>query len=147
MTIEAESLLVVLIAIVIAVLIFILSPKRPKRPKDNPSYRTVGESVPLPFAIAGQVGLSMSASEMLSRIQALHKNNAQWNAIFSELNPTHDSEVQRLLTEIRGPNMFAPHLGLSVIEDGCKRALAVSPNSNAVDSLRQAIGSQDPFVR
>jgi hypothetical protein len=147
MSIEAESLLVVLAAISIVVLIFILSPKDPEPPKAKSSYRTAGESIPLPFAIAAQVGLSMSAVEMLSRIQALHKSNAQWNAIFSELNPTHDSEVQQLLTEIRGPNMFAPHVGLSVIEDGCKRALAVSPNSNAVDSLRQAIGSQDSFVR
>jgi len=147
MSIEAESLLVVLVVISIVVLIFILSPKPPKKPGVKPSYRIAGESIPLPFAIAAQVGLSMSASEILARIQALQKNNAQWNAIFPELNPTHDSEVQRLLTEIRGPNMFAPHIGLSILEDGCKRVLAASLNSSALDALHQAIRSQDPFVR
>jgi len=147
MSIETESLLVVFIAISIVVLIFVLSPKTQKTPKTNLPRRIAGESIPLPFAITGQVGEKMPAAEMLSRVQALHNKNTQWDAILSELNPTNDSEVQRLLTEIRGPNMFAPHLGLSVIEDGCKRVLAASPNSNALDALRQAIRSQDPFVR
>jgi hypothetical protein len=137
MSIEAESLLVVFVAISIVVLIFLLSPKQQKTPKTNLPHRIAGESIPLPFAIAGQVGEKMPVGEMLSRIQALHNKNAQWDAILSDLNPGDDAEVQRLLTEIRGPNMFAPHLGLSVIEDGCKRVLAASPNSNALDALRQ----------
>jgi hypothetical protein len=39
--------------------------------------------------------------------------------------------------------MFAPHVGLNVIEEGCKKALAVSPNADALQALREAIRSQD----
>jgi hypothetical protein len=84
---------------------------------------------------------------MLSRVQRLRDGNAQWDAIWSALNPADDAEVQRLLVEIRGPHMFVPHLGLSVIEDGCRRVLALSPNADALAALREAIRSQDPFVR
>jgi hypothetical protein len=84
---------------------------------------------------------------MLSRVQALRNGDAQWDTIWSELNPTHDLEVQRLLTEIRGPHMFVPHLGLSVIEDGCKRVLTASPEADSLAALREAIHSQEPFVR
>lgn len=142
MSIEAESLLVVFAIISIVVLIFFLSPKPQKRPKVT---RIAGESIPLPFA--AQVGERMSAAEMIPRLHLLRDSNAQWDAIFSELNPTDDPELQRLLTEIRGPHMFAPHVGISVIEDGCKRVLSVSPKADAVDALRQAIHSQEPFVR
>ncbi len=138
MSIEAWALLVVFTVIAIVVLIFVLSPKKQKIPKTTLPRRIVGESVPLPFDIVGHVGEKMAATEMLSRIQALRRRNAQWEAIFQELNPTTDSEVQQLLTEIRGPNMFAPHVGLSVIEDGCKlTVLTASPNSNALDALRR----------
>ena len=89
----------------------------------------------------------MSAAEMLSRLQLLRDRNAQWDVILSELNPTDDPEVQRLLTEIRGPHMFVPHVGISVIEDACKQVLSASPRANALDALRQALRGQDPFVR
>ena len=98
-------------------------------------------------AHAGQVPSRLSAAEVLSRVQRLRDTNAQWDAIWLQLNPTDDPEVQRLLIEIRGPQMFDPHLGLSVIEDGCKRALAISTNADAVAALREAVHSQDPFVR
>ena len=89
----------------------------------------------------------MSAKEMLSRLQPLRGRNAQWDVIWAELNPKDDPEVQRLLMEIREPHLFAPHLGLSVIEEGCKRVLAVSPQADILDALRQAIRGQEPFVR
>jgi hypothetical protein len=94
-----------------------------------------------------QVPSRLSATEVLSRVQVLRDGYAQWDAVLSELNPTGDTDVQQLLIEIRGPNMFAPGLGLGVIEDGCKRALALSPNADALAALREAIRRQDPFVR
>jgi hypothetical protein len=89
----------------------------------------------------------MSAAEMLSRLQPLRDRNAQWDVILPQLNPNNDPEVQRLLVDIRGPHLFAPHLGLSVIEEGCKRVLSVSPKADALDALRQATRGQEPFVR
>jgi hypothetical protein len=94
-----------------------------------------------------QVQSRISATVALARVQGLRNRNAQWDEILSELNPTGDTEVQRLLIEIRGPHMFAPHVGLGVIEDGCKRALALSPKADALAGLREATRSQDPFVR
>jgi hypothetical protein len=93
-----------------------------------------------------QVPSRLSATEVLSRVQVLRDGNAQWDAIWSRLNPSADPEVQQLLIGIRGPNMFDPHLGLGVIEDGCKRALALSPNADALAALREATRRQEPFV-
>ncbi len=99
-------------------------------------------------SIVGSRGQSrLTAAEMLTRVKALRKANAPWDVIWAELNPGNDPEVQRLLIEIRGPHMFAPHLGLGVIEDGCKRVLASSPGADAVAALREATRRADPFVR
>jgi len=89
----------------------------------------------------------MPAAELLSRLQLLRGGNAQWDAILSDLNPDGDPEVERLLSEIRGPHLFVPHVGLSVMEEACKRILAISPNADALEVLRQAVRSQEPFVR
>lgn len=94
-----------------------------------------------------QVPPRISATEVLSRVRVLRNANALWDVILSELNPTGDPEVQQLLIEIRGPHMFVPHVGLGVIEDGCERALALSPTADALTALREATGRQDPFVR
>jgi hypothetical protein len=111
----------------------------------NRAYKpSVGIVVGAP---ARQVPSRLSATEVLSRVQALRGANAQWDAIWLQLNPTADPEVQQLLTEIRGPNMFVPHLGLGVIEDGCKRALALSPEADSLTALREAARRQDRFVR
>jgi hypothetical protein len=92
-------------------------------------------------------GLSrLSAAEILSRVQALRDTNAQWDTVWSRLNPSGDPEVQQLLIEIRGPNMFAPHLGLGVIADGCERVLASSPSADGLAALREAIRRAEPFV-
>ena len=130
----------------VTVLVYWLS-RRQKRSSDFPSPKVGSVSTPSPSIPARQVPPRLSAAEMLSRLQLLRYTNAQWDVIWSELNPTDDPEVQGLLTEIRGPHMFVPHLGLSVIEDGCRRVLAASPKADALAALREAIRSQDPFVR
>ena len=142
-----ESIIVWLATISIILLIIFLSSKLRRSPKATPSRRIAGPSSPLPFSIPTQVAERISAAEMLSRIQVLRGKDAQWDVILSDLNPTDDPEVQRLLLEIRGPHMFSPHVGLSVIEDGCKRVLAISPKADALDALRQAIRGQEPFVQ
>lgn len=147
MSVQLESILIVITMIAIVMLVGFWSSKRRKRSKVLLPHRIAGESIPLPFAIATQVSERMSATEMLSRLQLLRDRNAQWDVIWAELNPTDDPDVQRLLTEIREPHLFAPHLGISVIEEGCKRVLSVSPKADILDALRQAIRGQEPFVR
>lgn len=147
MSVNLESILIALTVMGTITLLVWLFSKRKDRPKIPGSHRIAGESSPLPFAIPTQVAERMSAAEMLSRLQLLRSENAQWDAILSELDPHEDPEVQRLLTEIRGPHMFAPHVGLSVMEEACKRVLAISPNADSVEVLRQAVRSQEPFVR
>jgi hypothetical protein len=142
-----ESILIAFAMIGVVIVGVYWASKHPKRSRGFPPIRVVSPSSPSPSVPARQVPARLSAWEMLSRLQLLRDRNAQWDVIWSELNPTDDPEVQRLLTEIRGPHLFVPHLGLSVIEDGCKRVLSVSPKADALDALRQAIRSQEPFVR
>lgn len=144
---ELESILIVLAIIAIALLVGFWMSKRRKRSKTIQPRRIAGPSVPLPFAMAAPVTGGMSAAEMVSRLQPLRDRNAQWDQILPALNPTADPEVERLLIDIRGPNLFAPHVGLNVIEEACKRVLSVSPHADVVDALRQAIHGQEPFVR
>jgi hypothetical protein len=143
--VESIILAFALIALVMFLVYWAL--KRPKWYGALPSQEVVRPASPPPPIPARQVPSRLSAAEMLSRVQALRNGDAQWDAIWSELNPTRDPEVQRLLVEIRGPHMFVPHLGLNVIEDGCKRVLSVSPEADALTALREAIRSQEPFVR
>jgi hypothetical protein len=147
MGLDLESVLITCAIIGSVLLVVFLASKRQNRPKVSTSRRVSGPSSPLPFAIPTQVAERMSAAEMLSRLQPLRDRNAQWDVILPQLNPNNDPEVQRLLVDIRGPHLFAPHLGLSVIEEGCKRVLSVSPKADALDALRQATRGQEPFVR
>ncbi len=98
----------------------------PPRPEYRP--RTIGPRGPA----------RLSAKEVLSRLDELRQAGAQWDVIWARLNPTDDPDVQRLLVEIRGPHMFAPHLALSAIEVGCQRALAKAPDADALAALQLA---------
>ena len=147
MSVELVSILIAIAVIATVIMLVWLFSKRKKRRKGGAPRRIEGESSPLPFAIPTPVAERMSASALLSRLQLLRDRNAQWDAILSELNPDEDAEAQRLLTEIRGPHMFVPHVALSLMEEACKRVLAVSPNAGALEVLREATRSQEPFVR
>jgi hypothetical protein len=147
MSVELESILIAIAVMGTVIMLVWLFSKRKKRRKGLAPRRIEGESSPLPFEMATPVAERMSAAAMLSRLQLLRGGNAQWDVILSELNPDQDPEVERLLTAIRGPHMFVPHVGLSVMEEACKRILAVSPKADALEVLRQAIRSQEPFVR
>jgi hypothetical protein len=89
----------------------------------------------------------MSAADMLPRIDELHKRNAPWADIWQTLNPDDDPQVQSLLIELRGPHLFAPQVGLGVLKDGCRRALALDPGADRLDALCAALKSSAPFVR
>lgn len=87
------------------------------------------------------------AAAMLSAIQDLQRANAGWPEIWERLNPRQDKRIQELLIAIRGPHMFLPHLGLSVMESGCRRALAANPHADRIAALETALVRVDPFVR
>jgi hypothetical protein len=95
----------------------------------------------------GQVPSRLTATDVLSQVQVLRTRSAQWDEILSKLNPTNDPAVQELLLEIRGPNLFVPHVGLGVIEHGCEEVLALSPRADSLAALREAVRRQNPFVR
>ena len=139
---------IVITAVVVGTLILavFLGSKRRKEPSRVSSGERVEPAKFSPFAPTKSVQSRPSAAELLSLIRRLRDQNAHWDVIWAALNPTGDPEFQRLLVEIRGPHMFVPHLGLSVIEDGCKRALGSSPNADALAALHEATRSQDPFV-
>lgn len=80
----------------------------------------------------------LTAAEMLSRVQALHQANAQWNTIWTELNPSAELSVQQLLEEIRGPHLFAPGTAMDLIEQACQFVLASSGGNDALSVLREA---------
>ena len=93
------------------------------------------------------VAARLLAKEILVCVIELRAADAQWDTIFLRLNPNADPDVQRLLIQIRGPHLFNPNCGLGVIEDGCKRILALSPDADSVDALSEAIHRSRPFVR
>jgi hypothetical protein len=138
--------LIIIVLAVAAILIFAIIWTSRKRPSVFPSPEVPRPSPAPPSVPLKQVKTRLSAAEMLSRVQALLAKDNQWDVILPDLNPTDDPEVQRLLISIRGPHMFAPHVGLNVIEEGCKRALSLSPNADALQALYEAIRSQETIT-
>jgi hypothetical protein len=137
-----QAIILILVAIVIVVFLIVRFPKNRKWPKQS-RFQKARPSIAPPSVPAREAPSKFSAAEMLSHVQALRAKDAQWDAILPDLNPTNDPEVEQLLITIRGPHLFAPHVGLNVIEEGCKKALSLFPNSNALQALRGAIRSQD----
>lgn len=89
---------------------------------------------------------SISATELLITIARLRQQLANWPAILAAINPDGDAGVQRLLEEVRGPHLFAPHIGLNVLEAGCRRALACDPAADRTAALQTAVGDNSRIV-
>ncbi|OAI41918.1 hypothetical protein AYO40_06895 [Planctomycetaceae bacterium SCGC AG-212-D15] len=90
---------------------------------------------------------AMTATALLERVRTLQGGKAEWPDIWEALNPDGEAESQRLLAEVRGPHLLAPHLGLNVIEEGCRQALARDPNADRIDALQAALQSGNRFTR
>jgi len=88
-----------------------------------------------------------SAAELLACVQELASASAQWPEILARLNPRTNAEGQQFLEELRRAHVFAPHLALRVLEEGCQRTLGAFPGADAVAALRAAAQSTNPFVR
>jgi hypothetical protein len=90
---------------------------------------------------------AMSVAQVVGRVKELQAANAQWPEIWQALNPGGNPQVQDLLVELRGPHMFAPHVALNMLEEGCLRVMVVDSNADLVAALRATLKSGDPFVR
>jgi hypothetical protein len=112
----------------------------------SPQYSPLGHNQQAKSAISRQQPY-MTATEMLERIAKLQAANAQWPEIWQSLNPDSNHKVQAMLVELRGPHMFAPHVGLNVILQGCQRALASDANADQIFALQTALRNCDTIVR
>jgi hypothetical protein len=90
---------------------------------------------------------SQSASDLLRRVRALREAGAGWPQILSTLNPRNDRVAAGLLTKLRGPHQFAPHVALNVLEDACQRVIAANQPAGDIDALREAISRSDFATR
>lgn len=88
-----------------------------------------------------------TATELLPIVQRLQKSDAQWPEILATVNPGGSRSIANSLTALRGPHQFVPHLGLNVLEDGCRRALKRNPNASLADAMEEALRSANIVVR
>jgi hypothetical protein len=119
------------------------------KPRDTSGGAPAGVSAAELLFPGGQASArraGMPAAEVLRRVGELQKAGAGWPEIWGTLNPDEDAEAQRLLVELRGPHLFAPHVALNVLEDGCRRVLAADPHADRLAALRAALESGKPIV-
>ena len=90
---------------------------------------------------------SRSARDLLRRVRTLREAGAGWPQILSTLNPRNDKVAAGLLTNLRGPHQFAPHVALNVLEDACERVIAANPRASDIDALREALSRSDFATR
>jgi hypothetical protein len=87
------------------------------------------------------------AAELLESICELQKRSAGWPEIWATLNPDGDSQVERLLVELRGPHMFVPHIALNILEEECRRLARVNAFSDRLAALTAALNSGNRITR
>lgn len=92
-------------------------------------------------------GSRASANQLLDVVRELKQQNAGWEKIWERINPKGEHQIHELLVKLRGPHMFAPHVGLNVLEAGCERAIKQNSGAGAVEALREALAHADRIVR
>lgn len=81
----------------------------------------------------------LSAAELLQIVQQLQSAGAQWPEILAAINPKSSPPAQQALAALRRPHLFMPHVGLNVIEDGCRRVLARDAHTECQEALDEAL--------
>jgi hypothetical protein len=85
----------------------------------------------------------VTAAELLVAVQRLQESNAQWPAIWEEINPDDDPVVRALLVELRNRGLqFTPHIGLNRIELACRR-LMPDQRTDRVALLKSVLEAPD----
>ena len=88
-----------------------------------------------------------SIAELSAQIAKLQASQATWPEIWTTLNPDHDQQVQKLLVELRGPHMFAPHIALNALEEGCQRIARTHSRAGRLAVLEAALDSCNRIIR
>ena len=88
-----------------------------------------------------------TARDVKELAQQLQKSSAQWPAILATLNPTSDGQIMGQLQALRGPHMFKPDTGLTVIIHGCDIALRKTAKASALSGLQEAQRSMEKVTR
>jgi len=143
---DSTSLIAVLFFLAVAaVIVFSVYSYRRDRRRSSQALSTPGASSRTPPVSAGRRDLS--ASEARDLVLALQKSGAQWPEIVPALNPRQDTQVERILIAIRGPHLFDPYTGLTVIRHGCDLALGRDPKASMLSALIEAKESMDKVIR
>jgi hypothetical protein len=87
-----------------------------------------------------------SAAQLLAATQQLQAADAQWPVILATLNPKGDQVIQKMLLDLKGPHLFAPHVALNAIAEGAERVLAANERADARDALREALRTTNRIV-
>ena len=82
---------------------------------------------------------SPSAANLVVRVRDLRAAEAAWPRILAVVNPRNDKVAAELLTELRGPHQFAPHVALNALEDACERTMASDSQASDIDALREEV--------
>jgi hypothetical protein len=90
---------------------------------------------------------SWSARDLLTRVRGLRQAGTGWPGILSAVNPRNDKVAADLLTKLRGPHQFAPHVALNVLEDACERVIAANQRASDIDALREALRQSGVVTR
>jgi hypothetical protein len=115
------------------------APAKGKTKKADDEEEAAPAPAPAPAPAGSRQESVQTAAGLRRKVGELRAGNAGWPEIWAALNPDGDALTQELLMEIRGPHLFAPHVALNVIEDGCRRALRRDAGASRVAALRAAL--------
>lgn len=127
-----EYIVLTILVAVFALLVWwsILSGRRKPKGQSFRAYR------PKVHRFAGS-----PAAELMKRVDELQRSNAQWPEIQQVLGSSD------ILVAIRGPHLFAPHVGLNVIKHGCEIAIQKNPRADWRSALAEARASMERVTR
>ena len=139
---------IVVIAVgAVMVLVIVVIARTGQRDRGAASGQQDGSATIAPRSLrTATVALAPSAVELLQIIERLRSAGAQWSEILPAFNPSGNAAVQRALIALRGPHQFIPHVGLNVLEEGCRRALAKNAHAGQLDALNEALRSTSIVV-
>jgi len=80
-----------------------------------------------------------SARQLLATVERLRVAGAQWPEIARKLNPDGNSRIDGMLSDLKGPHQFSPHVALNVIEAGCRHAMSRNERADRFDAFHAAL--------
>jgi hypothetical protein len=129
--------------VILTSVLYGLLKSKPKAHHGQTTQTTGARTSQRPAPIGKPSPARLSAAEVLARVRGLQGENAQWQEIWSRLNPGGDPLVQQLLLDLRNDGLqFAPSDGMRRIERA-SAGLATVPGADALNVLSQVLGQTD----